>query len=420
MLADTRPLRHPHFKRLWLAYIVTTIGAQITVVTVPAQIWAITADSAFVGLTGIFGLVPLVIFGLWGGAIADVLDRRVVLLISTSGLIITSSGFFLQAWLEWDNVWVILGLFALQQAFFGLNSPARTAILPSLVEPDELTGANALNTTVMTFGAVAGPLIGGSLIPVLGYDLLYLLDAILLLATLYAVIRLPSLPASGSEKKAGLRSIWTGLRFTIANRIILMSFVVDLIAMIFGSPRVLVPQMANLDFGGPSDGDWRLAVLFASMPAGAFLGGVFSGWISRVDRQGRAVTLAIIAWGLSMMGLGWAVHEAGGRVLPWFIIAVGFFALGGAADMASAALRQTMLLQAATDTVRGRIQGVFFVVVVGGPRVADIIHGPPASEIGAGPTTTVGGALVVVLTIIAVALAPAFWRYRYSERTSSS
>ena len=419
---------------MWVAYIITTIGAQLTVVSVPAQIWTITRDSFYVGLTGIFGLVPLVIFGLWGGAIADAFDRRTVLIVATAGLIGVGFLFFLQSWLNLNNVWVILGLFAVQQAFFGLNSPARTAILPDLVAPEELPAANALNTTVLTFGGIAGPLIGGSMIPVLGFDLLYLLDAFFLLATLYAVVKLHKMPphreqhlgaqgviprkqplgAQGvipHKPSAGLGSIIEGLRYTWLNKIILVSFVVDLIAMVFGMPRILIPQIANVDFGGPLAGDWRMAVLYASIPAGAFLGGVFSGWVGRVTRQGRAIIVAIGAWGLAMVGFGLSVTLADGRVWPWFAGASLFFVLGGVVDMVSAAFRQTMLLQAASAEVRGRIQGVFFVVVVGGPRLADIIHGAPAGMFGAGPTSLVGGLLVIVGVVIAAVLTPAFWNY---------
>lgn len=407
---------------MWLAYIVTTIGAQLTVVSVPAQIWMITQDSFYVGLTGIFGLVPLIIFGLWGGAIADAFDRRSVLIVATVGLIVMGFLFFLQSWLNLNNVWVILGLFSLQQAFFGLNSPARTAILPDLVSPGELPAANALNTTVLTFGGIAGPLIGGSMIPVLGFDLLYLLDAIFLLATLYAVVKLHKMPpaphpVTGDKPVAGLRSIVVGLRYSWLNKIILVSFVVDLIAMVFGMPRILIPQIANVDFGGPLAGDWRMAVLYASMPAGAFLGGVFSGWVSRVTRQGRAIILAIGVWGLAMIGFGLSVTFANGRVWPLFLGASLFFVLGGVADMVSAAFRQTILLESASAEVRGRIQGVFFVVVVGGPRLADIIHGAPAGVFGAGPTSVVGGLLVVVGVVIAAALTPAFWRYAVDYRS---
>lgn len=231
VLADTRPLRQPDFRRLWTANIITVIGAQLTVVAVPAQIYAITGSSGMVGLTGLFGLVPLVIFGLWGGALADHLDRRTLLEITTIGLVVTSGLFALQAFLRWDNVWVLLGLFALQQAFFAVNQPTRTAVLPKLLPVAQLPAANALNMTVFSAGAIAGPLVGGALIPVLGYAWLYLVDTITLFATLYAVYRLPRMPVDNPQGSPGLRAVWDGLVYLSAHKILLMSFVVDIIAM---------------------------------------------------------------------------------------------------------------------------------------------------------------------------------------------
>ena len=161
LVADTRPLRNPHFRRLWSANIITVIGAQLTVVAVPAQIYAETGSSAYVGLTGVFGLVPLVVFGLWGGALADVFDRRTVLIITTLGLIGTSALFWLQAAAGGDNVWLLLGLFSVQQAFFAVNQPTRSAVIPKLVGEELLPAANSLNMTVMMAGAIAGPLVAG-------------------------------------------------------------------------------------------------------------------------------------------------------------------------------------------------------------------------------------------------------------------
>ena len=143
-MADTRPLSSAHFRRLWQANIVTVVGAQLTVVAVPAQIYEITGSSAYVGLTGLFGLVPLVVFGLYGGALADVMDRRTLLVVTTLGLILTSAAFWLQAALDLNNVWLLLGLFAVQQAFFAVNQPTRNAILPKLVPVDQLPAANSL------------------------------------------------------------------------------------------------------------------------------------------------------------------------------------------------------------------------------------------------------------------------------------
>lgn len=413
LLADTRPLQVPAYRRLFTAQIVTVIGAQLTIVTVPAQIYSMTGSSAYVGLTGIFGLVPLVVFGLYGGSLADHFDRRRILTVTTWGLIITSALFFVQAALGNTNVWLLLAIFSLQQAFFAVNQPTRSAVYPRILPPELLPAANTLGMTVFTGGAIAGPLVGGALIPVLGFSWLYLADTICLFATLWAVISLPPLPVEAvAGSTPGLRSVLDGFVYLAGHPVLLMSFVVDLIAMIFGMPRALIPEMAHLDFGGPVDGGLAFAVLFAAMPAGAFLGGVMSGWVSRVERQGLAVVVAILVWGGAITGFGTAVALADGSAGLWLAVAVVFFAAGGAADVASAAFRSTMLQSSATDAMRGRLQGVFIVVVAGGPRVADVLHGLVAGQIGAATTTIAGGLLVIVLTLLASALVPAFARYR--------
>lgn len=416
LLADTRPLKVPEYRRLFTAQIVTVIGAQLTVVTVPAQIYSMTGSSAYVGLTGLFGLVPLVIFGLYGGSLADHFDRRRLLTVTTWGLILTSAVFFAQAALGNTNVWLLLSIFSVQQAFFGINQPTRSAVLPRIVPADMLPAANTLNMTVFTGGAIAGPLVGGALIPLLGFSWLYLVDTLFLFATLWAVISLPPLPVTViAGSSPGLRSVIDGFVYLATQPVLLMSFVVDLIAMVFGMPRALIPEMADVDFGGPAEGGLAFALLFAAMPIGAFLGGVMSGWVSRVERQGLAVTVAILVWGGAIVGFGVAVALADGLVVPWLGIACVFFAIGGAADTASAAFRSTMLQTAATDAMRGRLQGVFIVIVAGGPRVADVLHGLVAGELGTAVTTIGGGVLVIVLTLVATAVSPAFVRYRVAR-----
>lgn len=412
VFADTRPLRTPDFRRLWTANIVTVIGAQLTVVAVPAQIYAITGSSGMVGLTGVFGLVPLVVFGLWGGAVADSMDRRRLLEITTGGLIATTALFWLQAFLELNNVWLLLTLFSVQQAFFAVNQPTRTAILPKLLPKDQLPAANALNMTVMSAGAIAGPLVGGALIPVLGYEWLYFIDTLTLFATLYAVYKLPPLPVDNPQGSPGLRAVVDGLVYLGAHKILLLSFVVDLIAMVFGMPRALFPEMAHAQFGGPAEGGLEFALLYAAMPAGAVLGGVFGGWVSRVQRQGAAVLWAIAVWGGAMAVMGLAVGLAPWATRAMLGLALGMLVIGGAADMASAAFRQSILLSATDDARRGRLQGVFIVVVAGGPRIADVVHGGVAEVVGPAWATGGGGLLVLLGIAVAAAAFPAFRRYR--------
>lgn len=414
-LADTRPLKVPDYRRLWTANIITVIGAQLTVVAVPAQIYADTGSSAYVGLTGVFGLVPLIVFGLYGGALADVFDRRTLLMVTTTGLIVTSALFWLQAFAGNTNVWLLLCLFSVQQAFFGVNQPTRSALIPRLVEPELLPAANSLNMTVMQAGGIAGPLLAGVLIPFTGYAWLYFIDTLTLFATLGAVIRLPPMPVLEKTVVPGFRAVVDGFTFLRTQPVLLMSFVVDLIAMIFGMPRALFPEIAHLDFGGPEDGGMVFALLFAAIPAGAVVGGVLSGWVSRVSRQGLAVVVSIVVWGLAMAGFGAAVLLADVWRAPMLVVALLMLMIGGAADIASAAFRSTMLQDAVDDTMRGRLQGVFIVVVAGGPRIADTAHGAAAAGVGAATAAAGGGVLVVIGVVAAAILVPSFVRYRVTR-----
>ncbi|GAA3515703.1 MFS transporter [Aeromicrobium panaciterrae] len=416
LLADTRPLRNEHYRRLWTANIITVIGAQLTVVAVPAQIYADTGSSAYVGLAGVFGLVPLVIFGLYGGALADVFDRRTLLIITTLGLIVTSALFWAQAAAGNTNVWLLLSLFSVQQAFFAVNQPTRSAIIPRLVEPHLLPAANSLGMTVTMAGSIAGPLLAGVLIPVIGFEWLYLIDTFTLFATLSAVIRLPPMAVVDAVRETpGIRAVIEGFAYLRTQPALLMSFVVDLIAMVFGMPRALFPEMAHVDFGGPDNGGLVFALLFAAIPAGAVVGGVLSGWVSRIERQGFAVVVCIVVWGVAMAGFGSAVALADHWHTTMLVLALVMLAIGGAADTASAAFRSSMLQSAADDAMRGRLQGVFIVVVAGGPRIADTVHGVSAAAVGTAAAAAGGGVLVVVGVVVASLAVPSFVRYRLTR-----
>lgn len=261
-LADTTPLRSPDFRRLWLAGIVTVIGANLTIFAVPVQLYALTQNSAYVGLSGLFALVPLVIFGLWGGAWADAMDRRLLLIIASVGLAVSSILLWVQAALELNNVWVVLCLLSVQQAFFAINSPTRSAAIPRMVPAEQLPAANSLNMTVMQFGAIVGPLLAGVLLHFVDLSTLYAIDALTCVAPIVATWRLAKMPPTGTAQgssKWGFAAVLDGFRYLAGNRVVLMSFVVDLIAMIFGMPRALFPQMAHESFGGPVEeaARWR-------------------------------------------------------------------------------------------------------------------------------------------------------------------
>jgi MFS family permease len=417
LFADTTPLRQPDFRRLWWAGIPTVIGANLTIFAVPVQLYALTQNSAYVGLAGIFAVVPLIVFGLWGGAWADAMDRRTLLIIASCGLALASVFLWIQAALGLNNVWVVLCLLSVQQAFFAVNSPTRSAAIPRMLPGDQLPAANSLNMTVMQFGAIVGPLLAGLMLSFIDLSTLYLLDAITCLAPIWATFRLMPMPPTeaaevGGTSRWGFGAVLEGFRYLAGNTVVLMSFVVDLIAMIFGMPRALFPQMAHVSFGGPVEGGTTMALLAAAMSVGAVAGGVFSGWLPRIRRQGLAVVIAIVMWGLAIVGFGVAGGLSSGHAGVFLWIALVFLAVGGAADMVSAAFRSTILQQAASDELRGRLQGVFIVVVAGGPRVADAMHGAAAAAVGTTVAAAGGGVLVVIGVMIAALAVPAFVRYR--------
>ncbi|MGW3470355.1 MFS transporter [Saccharopolyspora sp. NPDC000995] len=404
LFLDTRPLQYPAYRRLWLSNIVTAVGAQFSAVAVPKQLYDITGSSAYVGLAGIFGLVPLLVFGLWGGAIADTVDRRKLLLITNGGLAGSSVLLWLVAAADVRSVWLVLVLFAAQQTFFAVNMPTRGAAIARLIPVHLLPSAQALGATVFQLGSIIGPLLAGMLLPMLGLSVLYLVDAVALCAALWAVFRLPPLPPQeGAPKRAGLRAVLDGFRYLAMHSVLLASFLMDIIAMVFGMPRALFPEMAERTFGDPPGGGAALGWLFAAIPLGAFAFGVFSGWLHRITRHGVGVTVGVVAWGIAVIGFGWADSL-------W--LAVLFLALGGGADLVSMVYRSSILQAAATDEMRGRIQGVFTVVVAGGPRLADTVHGLVGAAVGTSTVIVAGGALVVVGAVLAAVLLPAFWHYR--------
>jgi Major Facilitator Superfamily len=229
-----------------------------------------------------------------------------------------------------------------------------------MIPGDQLAAANSLNFTVFQFGAIVGPLLAGVMLRWVDLSTLYLIDAITCIAPIWVTFRLaPMPPTNGGQGSSGygFKAVVDGFRYLAGNQVVLMSFVVDLIAMILGMPRALFPQMAHESFGGPVEGGTTMALLAAAISVGAVAGGVFSGWLPRIQRQGLAVVVAILVWGVAMIGFGVASGLAGGTAGRMLWIALLCLAVGGAADMVSSAFRNTILQEAASDEVRGQLQG---------------------------------------------------------------
>lgn len=403
---DLRPLSVPAYRRLFVGQLFTVVGSMITAVAVQQQVFDLTGSSAWVGFSSLVALVPLVIFGLLGGAIADTYDRRTLLIITSVGIALTSIGLWLAALAGSESVWTVFVLLALQQAFFAVNQPTRSAIIPRIVPPEMVAPANALGMTLFSIGVIVGPLLVGVLIPIVGLAWLYFIDALTLVAILYAVLRLPPVPPLGQRR--GRAKVIDGLRYLSLRPLLLMTFVVDIIAMVFGMPRALFPQMAQETFGGPVGGGYQLGVLNAALAVGVLIGGLTGGWIHRVHRQGIAIVAAIVLWGAAM-----ALY--GTTSILW--LAGIYLAVGGWADLVSAVYRSTILQVNATDEMRGRMQGVFTVVVAGGPRVADLVHGLVAAATSTAFATISGGIATIVLTLVAAAIGRSLVRYDTRNRS---
>jgi MFS family permease len=393
LLADISPLReHPDFRRLWFGNTVSYIGQQMTAMAVSLQVYAITGSSFYVGLVGLCSLVPLIVFGLYGGAVADAVDRRRLGLVTATGLTVLSVALAAVAVAHLRSVGVLYAIVALQAVCFAMNSPARSSMIPRLLPPGQLPAANALASLAGGVGQMAGPMLGAVLVGLWGYQAAYIIDAVAFTASLYAMWRLPAmLPGEGEGAVRRRPSVIEGLRYLAARPNLRTTFISDLAAMVLAQPRVLFPAVAGLWFGG----DTSTVGLLAAAPAvGALLGSVFSGWLGRVKRQGMAVLFAVGAWGAAIAVFGLT------RDL-W--LALVFLALAGCADTISMVFRNTMLQSAAPDDMRGRLQGVFLVVVVGGPRLGDFLSGSVADAFT--PTVAVvGGGLACIAAIALIAL----------------
>ena len=405
---DLTPLRHADFRRLWAGNSIAFVGFQVTAVAVPVQVYAVSRSSFWVGMLGAVGLVPLIVFGLWGGAIADAVDRRVLLIVSSLVLWGCTLALLVQALLGQTGLGLLLALVAVQSAGFAVASSTRGAIIPRVLPAEDIASANTLSFTASTLATAVGPLVAGLILARWSFAAAYAVDAVLFTMALYAALRLPSLPplrsqsspdtaGAGRQGVPGLRSVVEGLTFISTRPVLLMSFGVDIVAMVFAMPRALFPQAADERFGGQGAVGW----LFAAIAIGSSIAGLSSGWIRRLHRQGVALVVAIVVWGLAVAFSGLA-HNL------W--AAVVLLAVGGAADLVSAVYRQTILQTYAPDELRGRLQGVFIVVVAGGPRLGDLRAGAAAAVVGL-QAAWVGGGLACAVLVLGALLVPSFRTY---------
>lgn len=394
---DTRPLSVPTYRRLLLGQGTSFVGTMVTEVAVPVQVYHLSHSSLYVGMVGLAGLVPIVIFGLYGGAVADAVDRRRLYLAASLVTWSVTILLLTQTIVGVGSVGLILGLVFVQSGGFAISSSTRAAIIPAIVPRELIPSANTLSYTVGNVGQISGPLVAGVLVGLPhGYALAYGADAVLFTASLYSAFRLPLLRPVSPIGRPGLRSVIDGFRFIGGNPVLVMSFGVDIVAMTLAMPRALFPQAAATRFHG------GVGVLYSSIAIGSILAGLASGWIGKVRRQGIALVVAVACW-------GGAIGAAGLTRRLW--LAVILLAVAGAADLVSVVYRQTILQTYAPDEMRGRLQGVFTVVVAGGPRLGDLRAGAMAATVGLTAAWSGSAVACVAVVVIAGLAVRPFWRY---------
>lgn len=415
-LVDTTPLRRSRpFARLWGGSLLSGFGVQLTVVAVGFQVYDLTRSTFAVAMVGVVGLLPLVLAGLAGGALTDAFDRRRVLLAFSLLAWASTLGLVAFAVTGSRVLWLLYALTTLNSIGGAAVSVARNAVIPQLLTPAELPAAGALNGIAIGLAVTAGPAAGGALVAIAGFGWTYAGDAVLFLSALAAAATLPPLVPEGDRQRPGLASIRAGLAFLARAPVIRTSFVVDLAAMTLGRPNALLPAVGATVIGG---GAATAGLLTTALAVGALGLGLGSGRLITLPRQGLVVGLAIAVYGAGIVGFGVVLLVTGDRgphaaLLPGALAAAAAcLVVCGASDETSAVLRTVILQTAAPDAMRGRLQGIFTVVVNGGPRLGDLFVGVLGTAGALWLPPIAGGAALVVVVALILRGSTAFRDYR--------
>jgi MFS family permease len=389
-VVDTTPLRQsPGYRWLFIGMFSAQAGRQLTVVAVPFQVYQLTGSTLAVGLLGLAQLIPLLAVALVGGALADAVNRRRLLVLTQLVLAGTGAGLLWNSVAEQPLVWPLFVLSAVNAGVSAIDSPTRTSIVPGLVGRKLLPSAMALNQTLGNVAKAVFPALGGLLIATVGLAFSYGIEIVAFIAAALMIRRIPDQPPVGGGRKFELSSIVEGFRFLKGRRLLQATFLIDLNAMVFGMPTALFPAMGTSVFGGNA---FTVGLLFAAPGAGALLAALTSGWVSVVRRQGYAVMVAVIIWGAAMAIFG---------LTNLLGLALVMLAIAGAADVVSAIFRGTIVQLAAPDELRGRLSSIHIAVVAGGPRLGDLESGLVAAltsirfSVVSGGLACIGGALLL-------------------------
>ena len=405
MFLDVGPLRHnTSFRRLFASQFISGLGTMVSYVAVPWQLYQLTHSNAQVGLLGLVQLLPVVICGLLGGAVADRVDRKRLLIASEALMAMCLAGLLANALAASPSVLTIYALVAVLQGASGFHRPALEALTQKLARPEEFSAVAALSSVRGTVGMVAGPALAGVLLARWGAVGAYLFDFCTFLAALFFIYRIPAVAMqpgdAPGERPHLLADLSEGLRFAWARPELMGTYVVDIVAMAFAFPVALFPAMAAADGRTESVG-W----LLSAMSVGALIIGVFSGWTGKVTRHGRAVVISAAVWALGIVALGFA---------PSLSLGLACLAVAGAADMVSGVFRGTIWNQTIPNTLRGRLAGIEMISYLTGPLVGNARAGFMADAWGVPVAVWLGGAICLAGVVLTGFALPRFWAYRSS------
>jgi MFS family permease len=395
---DITPLRrHRDFRLLFIGRLVSFFGSMITSVAVPYQVYQVTHSVLLVGMLGLAELAALVGFAMLGGALADAADRRLMVLLSEAGLMAGSLLLAGNSLLAHPMLWLIFVIAALQGSFDALQRPSLDALLPRLVDRDELPAAAALGSVRGTLGMIAGPAIAGVLVAVAGLPATYLVDVSTFVVGLVCLSLMKAVPPPPDAERPSFRRVVEGIRYARSRPELIGTYVVDVVAMLFGMPMALFPAIAQ-GLGGPS----VLGLLYAAPAVGAFAFAATSGWTRRIHRHGMGVIVAATVWGIAIIGFG---------VVPGLVAALVFLALAGAADSMSGVFRQVIWNQTIPDSLRGRLASIELLSYSVGPTLGNFEAGVVASLFSVRFSVISGGILCVVGCVLCGMALPAFRNY---------
>jgi len=399
MLINIKPLiKYREYRLLYFGQIISFLGSMVSYVAVPYQVYELTKNNTLVGLLGLVQLGPVLIFGILGGTYADRLNRRKLLITSEMLMCLIVLGLTINSFLPEPSVVAIFALVACLQAVLGFHRPAMEALTQVLVDKKDYSSIGALGSFRYSFGAIAGPALGGALIASFGVKGAFLFDTLTFTAALVCLWMMKDVPAPAATEKSPISEAKEGLRYAISKPELVGTYVIDIVAMIFAFPVALFPAMSE-NWGGAH----AAGILFSAMATGSLVMTLFSGWSSKVSYHGRAVVIAASLWALFIIGLGFS-----NTLWMAFI----FLALAGAADMASGLFRGVIWNETVPNQLRGRLSGIEMISYMSGPLLGNARAGWMASQYSVPISISTGGIVCVFAVVLTAFFLPKFWQYR--------